>query len=121
MNFLMFKNLPFDQLIVPLILILADIVSGVGKAIYHSDLNSTRLKHGLISKSGEVLLMCVFLVLCYFYSFPNELFVSVVGYIVVMEIVSIMENLKETGVSIPKWLDKMMSQKLNEEDENVTK
>ena len=67
----------------PLILILVDVISGVIQALINDDFHSTTMRQGLYHKVLEILVSTV-----------------IMGYIVVMELASILENLTHAGLNL---------------------
>lgn len=102
---LFFEKLNFSnmiwQIITPLIFLGADVISGYIQAFINHNLDSSKMRTGLLHK---VLLMIV-IVLSYViaYSFNIHIISTFVCiYIIIMEIMSIAENLKKAGVDLGK-------------------
>lgn len=81
------------------VFILADILSGLLKALYNKEFKSSMMRGGLFHKAGEILVLG----LLYLVEFESAalgfdaglpLFKTGCGYVVLMEIGSIIENLK---------------------------
>lgn len=91
MNFL-----PF---IVVLIVIVIDIISGLASATKNREITSTKMREGLFSKCGSIIIEIVAflssLLVLWFPEFPIDfsgVYIGVSVYIVVMELISIIEN-----------------------------
>ena len=99
------QNLNFSsiawQILAPCIFSLCDVLTGFIQAVINKDVDSQVMRNGLLHK---VLIIIIILL-----SFVADLslnlsFVSkiVCGYVILMEITSILENLKKAGVDIGK-------------------
>lgn len=105
----------------PVILMCIDIITGITNAWIKKELDSSVLRKGLGKKLGEISAILI-----------GEIFVAGFGlttlvadgisiYIIVMELISICENLEELGVPIPKFINKALAvtnEKITEEDKN---
>ena len=103
----------------PVILMLIDIITGITNAWIKKELDSSILRKGLGKKLGEISAILI-----------GEIFVAGFGlktlvadgisiYIIVMELISICENLEELGVPIPKFIKRALAvtnEKIVEED-----
>lgn len=109
--------------LLPLIGAGADIVTGWIQATINGTWDSTKMRKGLYRKGGELLTVII--------GFVAEEAVPVVAdyrlatwisfYIVVMEAVSVLENLNQAGVNFPKVLLKKLGKvkaELDGEDED---
>lgn len=95
-----FSNLIW-QIITPLIFCLADIITGYIQAIINNEVDSTKMRVGLLHKSLIVLVILLSNVVRF--AFNLTFISSVVSiYIVLMELVSIMENLTKAGLDFGK-------------------
>lgn len=95
-----FSNLLW-QIITPLIFCLADIITGYIQAIINNEVDSTKMRIGLLHKSLIVVVILLSNVCRFAFNLP---FISSVVsiYVVLMEIVSIMENLTKAGLDFGK-------------------
>ena len=91
-------------LVVPSVIMAVDYLTGFLKALINKNVVSSKLREGLIKKSGECLIIVMFVFLQYAIGIPKEITLAVASYIGVMEMISICENLGEIGVPIPKFL-----------------
>lgn len=98
--------------VITTVFIIADIVSGLAKAIYLKDVNSMALKHGAWSKSGFFGLIALGYILqwaAFHFDFGFEIPAvnSICAYIILTEAVSIFENL---CIITPKLIDSPLGQ-----------
>lgn len=102
--------------------ILADIVTGILQAVYHGDLNSTKLRQGLFHKLSEILAIIMSVGLeyaCKYIDFGVDIpLLKVVAiYICMMELVSVIENLCELNPNLAKLFKPYLEKLRNEEGE----
>lgn len=101
-------NAPYWEIVLPAVWALADIVTGFIKAQITNTKNSSVMRNGLYRKAGELLVVFLAWLFCAAISFPYDLAGWVAGYIVAMETLSILENLKASGVPIPDSITNKM-------------
>lgn len=103
-----FRN-EFWVLILPLILMGFDVLTGFINAWIKKEIQSSKLRAGLGKKVGELAI----LVIGEFFSFALRIPVGVMKflsfYIILMEAISILENLDKLGVPIPKFVRKVLN------------
>lgn len=99
------QNLNFSniiwQIITPFIFMLADIITGLLQAIITKTLDSQVMREGILRK----LALCIVVVLSFIFSYAFNLqCVSIIVciYLILMEVISIGENLKKAGVDLGK-------------------
>lgn len=95
--------------LVPLIFMLCDIVSGLAKAYVQKNVISHKMRSGIIKKCGEMMIIVLTAVVVYSVQWSHQIIAIVSVYMILMEIISIMENLDEIGVPIPKWIEKTIN------------
>lgn len=95
--------------LVPLIFMLCDIVSGLAKAYVQKNIISHKMRSGIIKKCGEMMIILLTAIVVYSVQWPHQIIAIVSVYMILMEIISIMENLDEIGVPIPKWIEKTIN------------
>lgn len=107
------QNLHFSsiywQILAPCIFSLCDILTGFIQAIINKDVDSKIMRNGLLHK----VLIIIIVILSFVASLTFNLgFVSqiVCGYVILMESISILENLKKAGVDVGK-LTEMLKDK----------
>ena len=98
-----FRN-EFWIVIVPSILMVLDILTGVIHAWATGHLKSYKMREGLNHKSGELCVLLVGEVLSYGMQLPIVFMMGISIYVIFMELVSIMENLDKMGVKFPKFI-----------------
>lgn len=108
----------FWQVVSTLIFIFADIITGVISAVIQKNLDSQKMREGLLRKI--LLLIVVGLSFIIQNAFFNMTIISkvVCGYIIVMEIISMLENMKKAGVDL-KWLGDLLKIKQDENTINL--
>lgn len=109
-------------LIIVLVFILFDILTGIIKAIYKEGLNSTYLRQGLFHKLSEIIALIGSYGLEFAINYIElgidiPVFKCVSGYIALMELISIIENLCEINPKLYKlfspYLEKMKGSENN--------
>lgn len=95
--------------LVPLIFMICDIVSGLAKAYVQKNIISHKMRSGIIKKCGEMMIILLTAVVVYSVQWPHQIIAIVSVYMILMEIISIMENLDGIGVPIPKWIEKTIN------------
>lgn len=110
------KNLNFTnimwQILTPLIFSLGDIVTGYTQAWINKTVDSQKMREGLLHKSLIILVIILSFVIQFAFNIKYiASFVCV--YVVLMEIMSIMENLEKAGVDIGKLSDILNNKKGN--------
>jgi toxin secretion/phage lysis holin len=95
---------PVWEIALPAIWALADVITGLIKAQVTNSKNSSKMRTGLYRKAGEIMLVGLAWLFCIAVRFPYDLASYIAAYIVVMETLSIFENLKASGVPIPDFI-----------------
>lgn len=108
------KNVQFStmlwQVVTPFVFILVDIISGYIQALINKNVDSKIMREGLLHK----LLLTLIIILGYVIQFAFNLkFVSqaITIYICLMELTSILENLKKAGIDLGKLGDMLKTKK----------
>jgi toxin secretion/phage lysis holin len=91
-------------LFIPLGLMAIDVLTGIIKAWAHNDFQSAIMRAGLAKKAGEIMILVVGELVSYGMLLPDSIMNGISFYIIFMEIMSIMENLDELGIPIPKFV-----------------
>ena len=89
-------------LFIPLGLMAIDVLTGIIKAWAHNDFQSAIMRAGLAKKAGEIMILVVGELISYGMILPDSIMNGISFYIIFMEVMSIMENLDELGIPIPK-------------------
>ena len=91
-------------LLLPLILMAADIITGWIQATVNGTWDSTKMRKGLYRKSGEILIIVLAYVISVAISLPFDVAAFIAGYVVIMELISVCENLDQAGLPVPTWI-----------------
>lgn len=103
----------YKQYIIPAMFILLDIISGILKAAYEGNLASTLMRKGLFNKLGEILSLILgklaeYASAQYQLGFSIPLYTAIAAYIILMETLSILENISAMNPTMGKFLSKFM-------------
>ena len=102
----------------------ADVVTGWIQATINETWDSSKMRVGLYRKSGELLVIIIAYVVYAAISLPVDVPAFIAGYIIVMEIISVAENLEEAGLPVPRWVTrrlKKVADDLSEDDDPEAK
>jgi len=91
---------PYWVLALPCIGAGADIVTGWLQASINGTWDSTKMRKGLYRKFGEILVVIVAWIVGVAIVLPFDIASMAAGYIIVMEGISILENLDQAGINI---------------------
>lgn len=118
---LLFRDVDFTnmiwQIITPLIFSIADVLTGFIQAIINRNVDSQKMRNGLWHKA----LLLIIIILGFVTGFAfNVMFISrsICIFIIVMETVSIAENLKKAGIDLGR-LGNLLKVKSENPIENV--
>ena len=94
---------PYWIFLLPVIGVVADIITGWIQASVNSAWDSTKMRKGLYRKGGELLFVILFFVVEYAFEAAAKVHIATGAsiYIAAMEGLSILENLDQAGVPIP--------------------
>lgn len=95
----------FWAFLLPLIMMAIDFLTGTINAWIKGEIQSTKMRQGLGKKIGEIVALLVGGMISYALGLTHYVSTVVSLYIVVMEMISICENMKKLGVPIPKFID----------------
>jgi toxin secretion/phage lysis holin len=108
------KNFQFTNtvwvLMIPVSLMGIDVLTGYLNAWLKHDVKSYRMRQGLVKKCGEILVLLIGKIFEYGLGLPSIIMNAISFYIILMELVSVIENLDKIGVPIPKFLKKGLHQ-----------
>lgn len=112
-------------LFIPLGLMAIDILTGVVKAWAKNDFQSAIMRAGLAKKAGEIVILVVGELISFGLMLPDAVMNGISFYIIFMEIMSILENIDELGIPIPKFVkdvinnanDQLQNGHTNDEEE----
>lgn len=106
------QNITFTHrywvLLLPLALMAADIVTGWIQATINGTWDSTKMRTGLFRKSGELLAIVVAFIIYVGLELPVDVPAFIAGYVIIMEIISVCENLDQAGLPVPTWITKRL-------------
>lgn len=103
-------------ILLPLILIGADIITGWIQASVNGTWDSTKMRKGLYRKSGELLTILVACAIQEAVTMPIDVTVCISAYVVIMELLSIVENLDRAGVPVPTFVRSKLGKVVKEID-----
>ena len=104
----------------PVILMCIDIITGITNAWIKKELNSSILRKGLGKKLGEITAILIGEIFVVGFGLTTLVADGISIYIIVMELISICENLEKLGVPIPKFIKTALAvanKEINENDE----
>lgn len=107
-------NASWKILIIPLILMGFDILTGFINAWEKKEIDSSKLRDGIVHKFGEMIIIILSLFLQYSLGLPKEISTFIAIYIVIMECISVLENCEKLGVKVPKWLKERLKKVVEE-------
>ena len=113
----------YNYIIVCLIMIMFDILTGWIKAINAGAFKSSVMRHGLLCKVAEMLILFLMYIFEYYFPLLNINFglpvVMIVGtYIIIMELSSIIENVGAINPEFSKKLAHIFADFINSEKSN---
>lgn len=92
-------------MILPCALMAIDIITGfLGAWFVLKNFESAKMRAGLVKKVGEILIILVGILFTVGMQLPMYLLKGISAYILLMECLSIIENLDKMGVPLPKFL-----------------
>lgn len=102
-----FSNLNFSsiiwQIVTPLVFMVFDILTGYIQAVINKNVDSSIMRKGLLHKVLLIIIIAVGFLLDFTFNLKT-ISIAICVYIIVMELTSILENLKKAGIDI-KFLD----------------
>lgn len=98
--------------------IVIDFITGITKGYkLHGKPSSSELRNGMFKKAGVILVVILGYGLSLLFSDTNYIIVGAIeSYYIYMELISILENLDELGVQLPKILTKILGSKPADND-----
>lgn len=88
-----------------LVVVVVDIISGTYKGIKNGELSSKRIREGLMTKSGYLLVLILVHQFDLLFGYEEPVLRTVTAWLYIFtEAVSVIENLYEIGIPIPKKL-----------------
>lgn len=106
------------QIMTPLIFSMADIVTGLIQAIINKSVDSQKMRMGLLHKTLLIIIILLGFTLDFTFSI-NFVSRSICIFIIAMEIISIVENLKKAGINIGKVTNILKEKSNNTVNDNL--
>ena len=94
--------------LIPVSLMLIDFATGIIYAWASNHLKSFKMREGLSKKAGELAILVIGELFTVGMNIPLYVLIFLSVYIILMEIISICENLKKMGIKIPSAIDKAL-------------
>ena len=109
-----------SQYIIPAMFILFDVISGILKAAYEGNVSSYAMRKGMFNKLGEILALMLgklveYASLQYQLGFSIPLYTAIAAYLILMETLSILENISAMNPAMGQFLSKFMKERKWEE------
>jgi toxin secretion/phage lysis holin len=98
----------YKLLLLPFILMVLDFLTGITHAWATGHLKSYKMRDGLNKKVGEICILLIGYIFTWTINAPKYLMIGLTIYIVIMELISLSENLDKMGVPLPKPLKKAL-------------
>ena len=95
-------------LLLPIILMGIDVLTGLTNAWVKGKIKSSILRAGLGKKMGEIIVLAIGEMFLFGMNLPAGVMDGISIYIILMELISICENLSKLGVPIPKFIQKAL-------------
>ena len=106
----------FWTLVTPLCLMGIDIVTGTVNAFAKKQFKSKKMRMGLSKKTGEISILVIGELFSFSLGLPHYIMSCIRFYIIMMEFMSIMENIDKMGVPLPKFI----SDVINNKDDSIS-
>lgn len=106
------------QIMTPVIFSMADIVTGLIQAIINKNLDSQKMRMGLLHKTLLIIIILLGFTLDFTFNL-NFVSRSICIFVISMEIVSIAENLKKAGIPIGKVANVIKTKSDNTVNDNL--
>lgn len=92
------------SILLPCVMIAIDFITGLIYAWSSKTFESSKMRKGLTKKVGEISIIVIGEVFSFAFGLPRYIMVGISLYIVLMELMSVFENLDKMGVPIPKFV-----------------
>lgn len=103
-------------IMIPIVLMGIDIITGLLNAWLKGEVKSSILRKGLAKKIGEICVIIIGELFVTGLSLPAAVSSGISLYLIIMELISICENLEKLGVPIPKFIKKALATESKEID-----
>lgn len=101
----------FWTLVTPLCLMGIDIITGAVNAFAKKQFKSKKMRMGLSKKTGEIAILVIGELFSFSLGLPHYIMSCISFYIIMMEFMSIMENIDKMGVPLPKFISEVINNK----------
>jgi toxin secretion/phage lysis holin len=98
----------YRLLVLPFVLMIIDFVTGIFNAWATGHLKSYKMREGLNKKFAEISMITISILFTWVLEIPNYISYGITVYVVIMELISICENLDKMGVPIPKFVKRAL-------------
>ena len=95
-------------IVLPLVMMAADVITGWIQASINGTWDSTKMRKGLFRKSGEIMVLLLAYVVHMAIALPVDVPAFFSIYIIIMEVLSVAENLDQAGLPVPHWITKRL-------------
>lgn len=102
-------NGPVAMILLPVIFMLMDMVTGFSAALIKKNVDSTKMRSGLFKKICELMSIFVVLAVTDMTDIPNIIGPFASTYICYYELLSIVENMETMGIKLPRALTQFLS------------
>ena len=106
------------QILTPLLFCLADIITGTIQAWINKQLDSQKMRIGLLHKVLIILIIILSFIIQFAFNL-NFISITVCLYVIVMETISIFENLKKAGIDLGGLANILKEKSEKDLNENV--
>lgn len=114
----------YRLILLPFILMVIDFLTGISHAWSTGHLKSYKMREGLNKKVGEISILLVGFLFTWAINAPKYIMIGITAYIIIMELISISENLDKMGIPLPKPLKNALrnaKNKINKEEKEGDK
>lgn len=114
----------YRLILLPFILMVIDFLTGISHAWSTGHLKSYKMREGLNKKVGEISILLVGFLFTWAINAPKYIMIGITTYIIIMELISISENLDKMGIPLPKPLKNALrnaKNKINKEEKEGDK
>lgn len=95
--------------LVPIALMAIDFITGTLNAWSKGEIKSYKMRQGLTKKAGEIAILVLGETFRYALTLPVTIMTGIAVYVIIMELISILENIDKMGVPIPKFVKNAIS------------
>lgn len=96
-------------LILPPAMMALDVLTGLIGSWVHNNFQSAKMRSGLGKKAGELVIIVIGIIFTYGMALPSYLLSGLAAYIILMELMSVIENLDYLGAPLPDALKKVIN------------